>query len=95
MAKGHLTIRADELDDGQKESLYMVCHGRSLDRKDFFGKSDPFLEFYRFVPQGDIGNNFGTRQMVHRTEFIKKTLNPEWKPFEITVRHLCEGDKDR
>ncbi len=33
--------------------------------------------------------------MVHRTEVIKRTLNPEWRPFEITVRHLCEGEKER
>lgn len=87
-----MTIRADELDDGQKEFLYIVCHGRSLDRKKFFGKSNPFLEFYRLFPSD---NNYGRRQMIHRTEFIKKTLNPEWKPFEVTVKHLCEGDKDR
>uniref|UniRef100_A0A915E6U7 Copine-3 n=1 Tax=Ditylenchus dipsaci TaxID=166011 RepID=A0A915E6U7_9BILA len=86
--KGHLTVRADEVNEGQKETVYFVCHGRGLDKKDFFGKSDPFLEFYRIMPDG-------SRQLVHRTEKIKKTLNPEWKPFEITVRHLCEGNKDR
>jgi hypothetical protein len=86
--KGQLTIRAEEVDEGQKESAYFVCHGRALDKKDFFGKSDPFLEFYRFL--GD-----GSRQMVHRTEFIKKTLNPEWKPFEIPIRLLCQGNKDQ
>ncbi|KAH7731066.1 Copine-8 [Aphelenchoides avenae] len=86
--KGQLTIRAEEVDEGQKESAFFVCHGRGLDKKDFFGKSDPFLEFRRQL--GD-----GTYQMVHRTEFIKKTLNPEWKPFEIPVRLLCHGNKDK
>lgn len=37
----------------------------------------------------------GSYQMVHRTEFIKKTLNPEWRPFEIPVRLLCHNDKDQ
>jgi Ca2+-dependent lipid-binding protein len=35
------------------------------------------------------------RQLVHRTEVIKRTLNPEWKPFSISVRALCQGDKNR
>lgn len=90
-----MTICANEVDVGQKESLYIVCHGRSLDRKYFFRKSNSFLEFYRLVPAMDNISNFGGQQMVHRTEFIKKTLNPQWKPFEITVQHLCEGNKDR
>lgn len=47
-----LIIRADELDSGQKENLYFVCHGRGLDKKDFFGKSDPYLEFFRFLSDG-------------------------------------------
>lgn len=72
----------------------MIVHGRSLDKKDFFGKSDPFLEFYRIVESNGSGD-YETRQMVHRTEYVKKTLNPEWKPFDVTVRHLCEGNKDR
>ncbi|KAH7726795.1 Copine-8 [Aphelenchoides avenae] len=98
-----LVVRAEEVDEGQKESLYIVCHGRNLDKKDLFGKSDPFLEFYRFLdngrciaapPPGTYNCDF-SRLMVHRTEFISKTLNPEWKPFEISVGHLCHGDKDR
>ena len=33
--------------------------------------------------------------VVHRTEVIKKTLNPTWKPITISVRALCNGDYDR
>ena len=32
---------------------------------------------------------------VHRTEVIKNTLNPTWKPFTIHARALCNGDYDR
>lgn len=35
-----------------------------------------------------------SRQLVHRTEVLKRTLNPEWKPFEISVQQLCKGTKD-
>ena len=31
----------------------------------------------------------------HRTEVIKNTLNPTWKPFTIQARALCNGDYDR
>lgn len=108
------------MDLGQKESLYINCKGLHLDKKDFFGKSDPFLEFY-YLDNGNneetastqkkigletyrnsisdkylINNGISTkRYMVHRTETVLKTLNPEWKPFEITVQHLCQGDKDK
>ncbi|KAE9553783.1 hypothetical protein FO519_003004 [Halicephalobus sp. NKZ332] len=86
--KGTITIHAEEINEGQKESMRFVIYGRNLDKKDFFGKSDPFLNFYRLVADG-------SRQLVHRTEVIKKTLNPEWKPFNISVRSLCQGNKDR
>ncbi|KAM9445059.1 copine-9 isoform 1-T1 [Clarias gariepinus] len=59
-----------------------------LDKKDFFGKSDPFLVFYR-------SNEDGTFTICHKTEVIKNTLNPVWQPFTIPVRALCNGDYDR
>jgi Ca2+-dependent lipid-binding protein len=53
-----------------------------------FFRSDPFLEFYRQSENGSYN-------LVHRTEVIKRNLNPEWKPFVVPVRSLCGGDKDR
>uniref|UniRef100_A0A915DAZ3 C2 domain-containing protein n=1 Tax=Ditylenchus dipsaci TaxID=166011 RepID=A0A915DAZ3_9BILA len=73
---------------GSKRNCQFRMSWQRTGQKDFFGKSDPFLEFYRILEDG-------SRQMVHRTEVIKKTVNPEWKPFEMTVRHLCENNKDR
>uniref|UniRef100_A0A673JD78 Copine-3 n=1 Tax=Sinocyclocheilus rhinocerous TaxID=307959 RepID=A0A673JD78_9TELE len=61
---------------------------RLLDKKDFFGKSDPYLEFHK---QGDDGK----WMMVHRTEVIKNTLDPVWKPFTVPLISLCNGDVDR
>ncbi|CAD6194525.1 unnamed protein product [Caenorhabditis auriculariae] len=86
---GTVTVSADEDDaGGAKEILQLRLRGEKLDKKDFFGKSDPFLNFYRRLDSGD-------RQLAHRTEVIKKTLNPEWKPFEISLQNLCGGDKSR
>ncbi|XP_073861999.1 copine-8 isoform X6 [Macaca fascicularis] len=59
-----------------------------LDKKDFFGKSDPFLVFYR-------SNEDGSFTICHKTEVVKNTLNPVWQAFKISVRALCNGDYDR
>ncbi|TVK90502.1 Copine-9 [Bagarius yarrelli] len=65
----------------------MQLCANKLDKKDFFGKSDPFLVFYR-------SNEDGTFTICHKTEVIKNTLNPVWQPFTISVRALCNGDYD-
>uniref|UniRef100_A0A674EAI0 Copine family member 9 n=1 Tax=Salmo trutta TaxID=8032 RepID=A0A674EAI0_SALTR len=66
----------------------MQLCANKLDKKDFFGKSDPFLVFYR-------SNEDGTFTICHKTEVVKNTLNPVWQPFTIAVRALCNGDYDR
>uniref|UniRef100_A0A8C8CVN2 Copine-2 n=1 Tax=Oncorhynchus tshawytscha TaxID=74940 RepID=A0A8C8CVN2_ONCTS len=57
--KGTITITALELSDNRVITL--TLYGRKLDKKDFFGKSDPYLEFHK---QGDDGK----WMLVHRTE---------------------------
>ncbi|CAB1323266.1 unnamed protein product [Coregonus sp. 'balchen'] len=84
--KGTITITALELSDNRVITL-TLC-GRKLDKKDFFGKSDPYLEFHK---QGDDGK----WMLVHRTEVIKNTLDPVWKPFTVPLISLCDGDVDR
>ncbi len=59
-----------------------------MDRKDFFGSSDPFLQFSRSTEQGGY-------VVTHRTEVIKNCLNPCWKRFTVPLRTLCNGDLDR
>ena len=34
-------------------------------------------------------------QIVHRSEYIQDTLNPQWKPVAIDVDLLCQCDLDR
>uniref|UniRef100_A0A8C6Q5P5 Copine family member IX n=1 Tax=Nothobranchius furzeri TaxID=105023 RepID=A0A8C6Q5P5_NOTFU len=71
----------------QDIATMQLCANK-LDKKDFFGKSDPFLVFYR-------SNEDGTFTICHKTEVIKNTLNPVWQSFTIPVRALCNGDYDR
>ncbi|XP_013408869.1 copine-8 isoform X2 [Lingula anatina] len=85
--KGAIIVTADEM-TSCKEEATMQFFGRKLDKKDFFGKSDPFLVFYR-------SNEDGSFTVVHKTEVIKNTLNPNWNVFTIPVRSLCNGDYDR
>ncbi|XP_063307354.1 copine-3 [Pelobates fuscus] len=84
--KGSITIYAEEVKDNRV--VEFEVEARKLDNKDFFGKSDPYLEFYK---QGEDGR----WQMVHRTEVIKNNLNPVWRPFKIPLRSLCNGEMDK
>ncbi|KAK2085110.1 Copine-2 [Saguinus oedipus] len=81
-----LQIAAQELSDNRVITLSLA--GRRLDKKDLFGKSDPFLEFYK---PGDDGK----WMLVHRTEVIKYTLDPVWKPFTVPFVSLCDGDMEK
>ncbi|KAK5896016.1 hypothetical protein CgunFtcFv8_009661 [Champsocephalus gunnari] len=84
---GTIIVKAEELNNCRESVMMQFC-GNKLDKKDFFGKSDPFLVFYR-------SNEDGTFTICHKTEVIKNTLNPVWQAFKIPVRALCNGDHDR
>ncbi|XP_054478897.1 copine-3-like isoform X2 [Anoplopoma fimbria] len=83
--KGNITICAEEITDNRVVEFEVA--GRKLDKKDFFGKSDPFLEFYK---QAETG-----WQLAHRTEVVKNNLNPVWRPFRIPLQSLCGGDVEK
>ncbi|XP_042366289.1 copine-3-like isoform X2 [Plectropomus leopardus] len=83
--RGTITICAEERTDNRV--VEFEAAGRKLDKKDFFGKSDPFLEFYKQTATG--------WQLCHRTEVMKNTLNPVWKPFRIPLQSLCGGDVEK
>jgi len=83
-----ITIHAEELNNN-KEIVHLDIKGIKLDKKDFFGSSDPFLIFYRH----SIEDNHYVS--VHKTEVIKNNLNPHWKPFTLQLVTLCNGDKHR
>ncbi|KAI1882278.1 hypothetical protein AGOR_G00249030 [Albula goreensis] len=84
---GTIIVKAEEVNNCREAVLMQFC-GNKLDKKDFFGKSDPFLVFYR-------SNEDGTFTICHKTEVVKNTLNPVWQAFKIPVRALCNGDYDR
>ena len=85
--RGTLILTAEELQSNKDEvELQLLAH--NVDKKDFFGKSDPFIVISKSTESGDY-------VVVHKTEAIKNTLNPVWKHFTVPVRTLCNGDYER
>jgi len=85
--RGLIIVTAEELSSCKEELTMQFC-AKKLDKKDFFGKSDPYLLFSRT-------NEDGSFTVTHKTEVIKNTLNPTWRTFTVPVRSLCNGDYDR
>ena len=83
-----IQIAAEKLNKNNEE-VTLSLKGVDLDKKDFFGKSDPFLVFYRH------GIETSDYTAVHKTEVVKNTLNPQWKSLKLTLQTLCNGDKYR
>ncbi|KAM4622408.1 copine-1 isoform 2-T5 [Discoglossus pictus] len=84
--KGMISITAEEIKDTRVVNFEVEA--RNLDKKDFLGKSDPFLEFFR---QADNGS----WQLVYRSEVIKNNLNPCWKKFSVPLQTFCGGDMSK
>ncbi|RMB99529.1 hypothetical protein DUI87_24266 [Hirundo rustica rustica] len=84
---GTIILLAEELGNC-RDVATLQFSATKLDKKDFFGKSDPFMVFYR-------SNEDGTFTICHKTEVVRNTLNPIWAAFAIPVRALCNGDHDR
>merc|ERR1712001_702659 len=82
---GQMVIAAEEL-SMCKDELELQFMAKKLDRKDWFGSSDPFLQISR------SNERPGDFTVVHRTEHINRNCNPVWKPFVIPIRALCNGE---
>ena len=84
---GAIQILSEEVSNNKDEVTFTFT-ASNLDKKDLFGKSDPYLEISRSTESNkDV--------VVHRTEVIMSNLNPRWKQFTIPVRNLCAGDDQR
>ena len=60
--------------------------GRNLDKKDTFGKSDPYVIVWQLKDDED-------EEEICRTPIIKKTLNPSWDPVLMTLRTMGRGNQ--
>uniref|UniRef100_A0A7N5K776 Copine-6-like n=1 Tax=Ailuropoda melanoleuca TaxID=9646 RepID=A0A7N5K776_AILME len=80
-----ITIETEEV-SRTNEFVQLEFCGQELDDKDFFSKSDPFLEIYK-VSIGESEN------LVWRTEVVKNNLSPRWQPFRISLQSFCDPDR--
>ena len=81
---GQIIIKGDKV-GGSRNLVYWQWSGVKLLNTDgFFGKSDPFLRFFKQKAGGEW-------LQVHETEFIKDNLNPMWKMCSISDDKLCGG----
>ncbi|XP_044276818.1 copine-6 [Varanus komodoensis] len=85
--KSTITVEAEEVST-TNEFVQLEFHGQELDDKDFFSKSDPFLEIYKV-------NNNETESLVWRTEVVKNNLSPRWAPFRVSLQSLCSCDPEK
>ncbi|KAJ6234835.1 copine [Anaeramoeba flamelloides] len=85
---GICTVIGEESEESSS-LVKMRLQGIKLEKKDFFGKSDPFLNFYRKQVEGEGWIK------VHSTEVRKNTLFPKWKPMSISSTILCGNDISR
>ncbi len=63
-------------------------NGRNLDKKDLFGKSDPYVTICKKMDDGSWTT-------CHKTDVIKNTLNPDWQPFSVRVASLTSLNNER
>lgn len=87
IAAGSITVLAEEIGTCKDLIVLQFC-ATSLDKKDFLGKSDPYLVFSKT-------NDDGSVSVTHQTEVIKNNLNPTWRPFSVPSRVLCNANKEK
>lgn len=85
---GEIFVYAEEIASTNNLVTFSL-QGRDLDKKDFFGKSDPFFEISRVNIES---NGFS---IVYRSEVIRNSLNPRWRPVELDTVSLCNSDPER
>eukprot|EP01156_Anaeramoeba_ignava_P014332 Anaeramoba_ignava/a608807_39.p1 GENE.a608807_39~~a608807_39.p1 ORF type:complete len:532 (-),score=195.56 a608807_39:71-1666(-) len=70
----------------EKQCFNTKVIGTNLDKKDLFGKSDPYLIFYSKKADDSIWFP------VYQTEILMKTLNPIWEPISIRIHKFVGGE---
>ncbi|KAJ3208205.1 Copine-8, partial [Clydaea vesicula] len=85
--QGSIKIVSEEVIDEQTK-LTFHFEAKNLEKKDFFGKSDPFYQISRIQEDQSY-------TLVHRSEPIMKTLSPIWPQLDINLGVVCGSDVNR
>ena len=83
-SRGKIKLCAEEI-SGVKAKIIFTVQCQKLDKKDFFGKSDPYFEIRKIREDKHP-------VVVYTSEVFKNTLNPLFKSFEIGMFLLSSGD---
>eukprot|EP00043_Microstomoeca_roanoka_P012913 m.125628 g.125628 ORF g.125628 m.125628 type:complete len:462 (-) comp15625_c0_seq7:532-1917(-) len=84
-SRGSITVIAEETTKSSGVVQFNI-RATNVDKKDFFGKSDPFLVISREV--------HGAWTPVYTTKELRNTLNPVWPPFEVDLTTLCNANPE-
>jgi len=82
-----MILRVEKI-TGKQRKLRFSVSGNNLDKKDVFGKSDPFIII-------SLNEDNGKQFKIFETEVRKNTLNPIWENIEIPVKTFNKGDPDK
>jgi hypothetical protein len=88
-----ISVTAEELPTSKQSDVCFTFRAENLDKKDFFGKSDPLLEIHR-KEVGDGDSKEDATVLLYRTEYVKKELSPKWKTFEIPLWSLAPNSDE-
>ena len=89
---GKIVIKTEE-QSALKEVVRLQFSARHLDKKDKFGKSDPYFVLRR---SDRTTRNFDPKEPpLLSSEVIKNNLNPSWRTTEVKLAALCDGDYER
>ncbi|EFA77665.1 phospholipid-binding protein [Heterostelium album PN500] len=84
---GNLTVSAELIRTNTKMSLAFRMSGDKFDKKDLFGKSDPYFIVSKSTPSGFV--------QVYQSQVKYNTLNPVFDLTEISMDELTGGDVKR
>jgi len=90
-AAGKCAVVTEEV-TANKEVVKVQFAAKDLDKKDTFGKSDPFMVISRTTP---AQNGQISTKPVFTTNVVKNSLKPSWDSFTISLKNLCNGDYER
>ena len=88
--RGKFFIVAEEMSKVRDDKVVkMQVAARGLDKKDLFGKSDPYF----VISKASSGHSHWA--VVAKSTVVDNTLDPTWPVMEIPVGTLCNGDYSR
>ncbi|GAM22655.1 hypothetical protein SAMD00019534_058300, partial [Acytostelium subglobosum LB1] len=83
---GTITVKS-EMTSGSKQNIRFCVEGQKLDKKDLFGKTDPYFTISKRSADGF--------SQVYKSETIMNTLDPKYRQIQMPLDDLTGGDLRR